>query len=1383
MSEQQQLQTLLTTTIPYLPQPVVQEQLADPEIGRVKGEYWQGSVLFADLSGFTALSETLSDMGKEGGEAITAIVNDLFGALLDDVERYGGILLKFGGDALTVYFGGKNHALRAAQTGLNLQQTMARRFVDFATPWGTFTLRLRVGVHTGQIFAAQVGYEPPMPLRGMELVVTGADINRVAAAQDYAAPGDVCITAETLVQIIIQTEVEPVAEGMYRLQSLTLSSPLEPTPLPSLWSPSDDEPASWLRQRFAALRPYLTVDLTDERITDPSDPELRPGLRPIAVLFANFADFSAILASLTGKGEPGVQAATRILNAYYARMQDIIGHYGGVVNKVDMYTHGDKLMALFGAPIAHGDDAQRAVRAALEMQKAMPEINRHIEKILQGVGIDPIPLTQCIGINYGHVFAGNVGSDRMGSRREYTVMGDTVNLAARLMSATREGGILLSPSVQRRVLDTFLLEDLTPIRVKGKSNLIPIYRPLRPLTEQERAARRAGRRQLIGRESQLSALNEAVQAVLDGRGQVVTILGEVGTGKTRLVEALEGHLTESQTVQRLTCHSTELPSYAKETPYLPIIDLLRDLISLGSGGEEDVERLTNWVWTHAPDLIRFLPLLGDLLALPIPDNQVTAALSSEQRRDRLFSLIETALHRQARRQPLILIVDGLQWADESSLALLNRLTETITQAPLLLVLTYRLAVPFATPWQDMPHCTQLSVSEFSEQESADLVASLLEASELPEALIKTIYQRAQGNPYFTEEVVKSLVEVQAITRDNGRWVVTQDTESLPIPDTIEGIVLARLDRLGARCRDILQEAAVAVRFSRPLMEQVHSRTEELAECLAKLVGEDLLKEEYSQASSCTVDSRIIEQLERALIEIEYTFRQAMTRQVAYDNLLYARRRELHQLIGQAIEIIYCDRLDEFAASLARHYREAEAWEPAFHYYRRAGERAQILFANQAAADYFRDALSIARRHLPQTPLLDRVDVQKRLGDVMTFQGQYDQALSTYAEALDWIQDKGPPELIAELDHKIATIHENKGDYRTAFEWVERGLDVLAGQEGVEVARLDYFAAALLFRQGDLERSLDWCQRSLTIAQANDAQPEIARAYLLLCGLHYTGTGDIRRALECGRNSLEIYQALQDPVGTAKAHNNLGLAHVEQDQWEKASEHYWEGLQLSEAVGDTDAIARFSFNLGEILQLQGDLDGAVQAYTRSLDIWSEIGYLGGVAVACSGLGQVTLMQGELEASQNYLARSHELFEDMGAQAKLTEVYRHEAMLKLAQGQADSALPLAQKAHELAKEIKARVQEGEALWTLGMVFLAQEDYTEAQQHLEASLERFNELKSAYRFAKACYALALIYWKQAGRQAEGQALLEQSRDILADLGAAWDLAQVEAAIQTAF
>ncbi|MGD9098847.1 MAG: tetratricopeptide repeat protein [Anaerolineae bacterium] len=1373
IAERQQLQTLLKAIIPYLPSPVVKEQLSTTEMGRVKGEYWQGSVLFADLSGFTALSETLGALGKqEGAEEITSIVNDLFEALLEDVGRYGGVLVKFGGDAMTVYFGDADHALRAARTGLALQETMSRRFVDMETRGGVFTLRLRVGVHTGKIFAAQVGYAPGYPLRGMELVVTGSDVNRVAEAQDYAAPGEVCITAETLAQIAAWAEVEPVTGGMYRLQALDLDRPIESPPQAAL-SPPDDAPLPLLRQYLQALSPYLPIDLTDERITDLSSPELRPGLRPVAVLFANFADLSAILTATADKGEIGLRAVTNSLNMYYARMQDVIGRYGGIVNKVDMYTHGDKLMALFGAPLAHGDEAVRAVRAALEMQAVMSEVNQYVRAVLESVEVPFAPLTQRIGVNFGHVFAGNVGSGREGSRREYSVMGDEVNLAARLMAAAGEAEILISPSVRRQVADRFKLEDLAPIRVKGKAQPISISRPLRPFSEDELAARRQGRRPFIGRVAQLEAMQAAARQAVAGQGQVVTIVGEVGTGKTRLVEVFRECVAGPpgpDSLSRLNCYVTELPAYAQE-PYAPIVDLLRRLIRLGGQTVEDVSRLSEWVRAHAPDMVRFLPLLGDLLALPIADNPVTSALTPEQRRDRLFDLIEAVLHAEARRRPLALVVDDLQWADDSSLALLERLARDGNGAPLLLVLCYRPDVSFPTPWTELFHTHALRVTEFSQPDTQRMVAELLETAQLPAGLAQVVWERTQGNLLFVEEFVKSLRETGTLVHSDGRWQLVAPEEGgtaiTAIPDTIEGVVLARLDRLEARVRDVLQEASVATasqaRFAQPLLEHVHSQPSALPERLRRLVSDGLLA------------------LDSELEALAYYFRHALTRDVAYDSLLYARRRELHRLVAQATETLYSDRLDEHVASLAHHYLDAEEWLKAFHYQRRAGERAQTLFANKDAASRFRRVLKIAAERLPDAPVADLVDVHDRLGDVLLLDGRYDEALEAYEGALDFLAQDGSPETIAEFYHEIAVVHERKADFPLALEWLERGLEVLGEQDVIEKARIYNFGGGVFYRQGEREKALEWRQRALQIAQRLKDQSEIANAYLVMAVIYFD-LGDADRALDFGQRCLEAYEASGDLAGSVKARNNLGIISRRADQWAQAAEHYREGLRLSEMMGDVMNVGMFANSMGNVYFRQGKLQEAVAAYLRSIAVWQPIGLLAGVTVARINLGKVAITQGDLEIGEAHLADALAVAQEIGARTFLPEIYRWQALLHLACEQYKEALMLAQQACDLARELKDRAEEGSALRLLGQVCAALEQPNEAMDYLVASLECFVELKSVYQAARSCFELALVCLGKSDQEEkeEGKGLLNQARDLFADLGAQWDLAQTERAIE---
>jgi class 3 adenylate cyclase len=418
----------------YIPSMIVREQLAQPMPGRVSGAYWDGSVLFADLSGFTALSEQFSALGKQGAEEVSAIINNLFAALVEEIHRYcgdvqSGGLLKFGGDAITAFFDAATladrHAIMAGRAALAMQERMAA-FAALETRAGTFQLRLRIGVHSGRVFAAQVG-----DVEHIEMIVTGHNINRVALAQEIAEPGDVVISNATLA-LLPGAQVEQRQAGFYLLRAMPEVAP--PTGISRWgWEYGTDDLADLLAlaERIDALRPYLPRGLPrrflvpaeaqpapDEHTEQP--PQSADGaetgeFRPVTVLFANFFSFSAVL-DLLGENSDG---AAQVLNAYYRRAQEVIHRYGGIVNKVDMYTYGDKLMGLFGAPIVHEDDPLRAVRAALDLQAALAEANAEIMALLEASSEYPAAtndrrssfsgLTQRIGIHTGAVFAGQVG--------------------------------------------------------------------------------------------------------------------------------------------------------------------------------------------------------------------------------------------------------------------------------------------------------------------------------------------------------------------------------------------------------------------------------------------------------------------------------------------------------------------------------------------------------------------------------------------------------------------------------------------------------------------------------------------------------------------------------------------------------------------------------------------------------------------------------------------------------------------------------------------------------------------------------------------------------------------------------------------------------------
>src|SRR5262245_30056193 len=611
----------------YIPSTIVREQLADPAPGRIKGDYWDGSVLFADLSGFTALSEKHSSLGKQGAEEVSAIINNLFGAMLEEIHRYRGGLLKFGGDAITAFFDAATlddqHAALACRAALAMQARMDE-FAALVTRAGTFQLRLRIGVHSGRVFAAQVG-----DIEHVELVVTGRNINRVALAQEIAEPGEVVVSNATLT-LLDRPSAEERQSGFHLLRA---APEVEPPPATTRWGRKmglgDMKDLLALGQQIEALRPYLPRGLP-RRFLASADGGAEAGeFRPVTVLFANFFPFSQALDIL---GDD-VDTASHVLNAYYRRAQEVVHRYGGIVNKVDMYTFGDKLMALFGAPTAHEDDPVRATRAALELRTALTEADQEIDALLQPLKqlftIDSPLLKQRIGINTGQVFAGQVGP---ASRHEYTVMGQHVNLAARLMSAAEEGAIVISPDTRRTVDRHIALRELPPVKLKGIAEPVPIAEALHPFEVALELRRGLNRAPLVGRDAEMAQLVEQARAAFSGSGRVVALVGEAGAGKSRLIQAALQQLVRlsgRREIRPFFPYSAECQGYNQNTPYAVVRELLRQFLNMNLAGSpaDEAATLTRRVQDLVPDLARFTPLLGDILGLTFDDTPLTAALT------------------------------------------------------------------------------------------------------------------------------------------------------------------------------------------------------------------------------------------------------------------------------------------------------------------------------------------------------------------------------------------------------------------------------------------------------------------------------------------------------------------------------------------------------------------------------------------------------------------------------------------------------------------------------------------------------------------------------------------------------------------------------------
>lgn len=1368
----------------YIPSAIVRDQLAAPAPGRVRGANWHGSILFADLSGFTALSGTLSALGKQGAEEVSAIINALFGALVDEIHRYRGGLLKFGGDAITAFFDAalldEDHARLASRAALAMQARM-RQFAALETRAGTFQLRLRIGVHSGRVFAAEVG-----DAEHVELVVTGRNINRVALAQEIAEPGEVVISQQTHA-LVPDASVDARQSGFFLLRDMPA---IEPPPPVSRWGrglgKGDLRELQALAQQVDALRPYLPRGLPRRFIAADGENQLGE-FRPVTVLFAHFFPFTSALDML---GDDSATAA-RLLNAYYRRAQDVVHRYGGIVNKVDMYTYGDKLMALFGAPVAHEDDPQRAARAAIELREQLGEVNSEVFEILhQRVGrlllVDRQFFKQRIGINTGVVFAGKVGSAQ---RHEYTVMGQHVNLAARLMSAAEQGTIIVSPATRRAVERHIELRELPAVKLKGIPEPVPVAEALRPFGVSQEQRRSLARPALVGRARELAQIvAEAHTALQGGQGRVIALAGEAGAGKTRLIEeTLQQLVLRSASVDGLPPffpYSVEAQSYDQNTAYAVVRELLTQLLHLGLAQPADrlLAQVNRRVGELLPNLARFTPLLGDLLGTPFDDTSLTAALTPQQRHERTLELFEGLVLAEARANPTVIIVDDLHWADASSLELLGQLAKHTAQAPLLLLLGYRLDPPIAEPWRGQPNCARIEVRELAPASCTDLVRELLRGE--PPAGLAALIDKAQGNPFFIEEVVRELTETDALVRSEAGWQLTRPLDETSLPDSIEGVITARLDRLDDHNREVLQVSAViGRRFLYTVLAGVASRAADLPARLETLTSADLIAPE---------------DLDR---ELAYLFRHALTRDVAYEAILYARRRDLHQRVARQIEQLSAGRLDDQLALLARHYLLAEEWQPAFSYHVRAGRQAQARYANREAITLLERALQIAERvgvgiwgsvdgeqsvehgnpnpQLPTTnPLV--IELHERLGEIYMLIGEYDTALERYQAALSLLQQQpaAPIDGLVRLHHQIARVYGQRGTNDTALEWVERALRLAGDTPSLELARCLSLGAGLYQRQGRYPQAVEWGERALELTAQSGSQRDHANTLRRLGGT-YRNMGENARAYEILTRCLASYEQLQDLAGLADAHNDMANICFELGRLAEARQHYEAGAAIKRDIGDVYGQAMIANNLGNTLKLQDEVDEAITQYGRSLAIFEQLGSLYATGVLHMNLGATHLQRGDLPSAEASLRRSAELYNQAGAEDFLPELERYLAELHLRRNDLPKARLAGELSLETALRLEARAEEGMTRRVLAQIMIRDGDQAGAWDELARSLATLRESAGPHEIARTLVAIAALA-PALGRRAEGQAAMAEALPALREVGARRDLDEALAIAQ---
>ena len=1318
----------------YLPRYLVQSIQHNPEPGNVSGGFHYGAVLFADVSGFTAMSEKLSVLGKEGAEEVTSIVNSYFSTMLDINDEHGGDLLKFGGDALLIFFEGHLGPHKALAQAQAMMKAMDR-FTQVKTSQGTFPLRMKIGMACGFVFLASLGTP-----ESMDHAVMGSTLYKMAQSEENATPGEIVVHDDVRTATSDIASYLPVVEGYWKLEKLhhTVEMHAERPPDEEFRTPDAGLGAEIMIQNMlrdaeitGGLRPFVPEELFTRIADEPHRIAVYGSHRPVTITFTNFLGIDPIIEKLGTEHEASI---TTILNCHFVTMSEVITRFGGTVNRLDAYSKGHRILGLFGALQAHEDDPQRAVRAGVEMNQVLADVNREARRILDAIPefkeqFETSPLTQRIGVNSGFVFGCNTGSKK---RREYTVMGDQVNLTARLMGIAQEGEVLIGQSTARQAEELFDLVEKEAVKVKGKTDPVKNF-AVSGIKEQTHWKTRLASSPIIGRDRELEVGRAAIQQAISGKARVLVISGVSGLGKTRLAEELAWY-GDSQGMHLLigTCLS-----YGKTMTYHPWVEVLRELfgISMADGEQDTAFRISALErGLGAIDEGDWSPVLGTVLGLEIPDNDLTRDLDPKLRRQRVLDLTVKLLKARANEQPLMLVIEDAHWADPASKDLIDYVARNISGQPILFMLPHRPDIGLPE-WTAYPHAVGMELADLSEKSCKALIHDMLGGLELPQDMYGIILSRGCGNPFFIGEVVRALIDAGALERDEeGNFQVIQDMSQVELPDTIHGVIISRIDRLLAADRNILQVASVIGRvFAYRTLDGVYPY-EDLGTALHERLN-------YLSELGLT---------EIQVIETElYRFMHLTTREVVYEGLPFEQRRSLHREIGSYIEEIFSDNLSEQTDLLAYHYYEGQAWQKAMGYNLFAAWNAQREFANDTAILSAERALESAENLGDEVDTSqDRLGAHETLGEVLSLTGQYERAFEQF-ELGTAIVAGSPDSLekqrhLAELSRKTAEVYERQGEFETALEWLDKGLGYLdPDQVLIEIADIYLLGAGVYHRQAKNDQSSQWCQKVRGIAgqiDTHEGRRAMAQAYYLE-GAVLHRTGDLNRSVDLCKNSLAIYQEIGDVVGEARAYNNLSNAYADLGEWDRAMEALEKSLEINQRIGNVYEQGNVANNLAYIHLERGEWDQAQYLFIESNQIWKRIGAAFPDAVTLSNLAQVYIYQGNWERAVNTLSESQALFEGLGSEDFLAELERRWGEYYLGTGDIKQALYHTKHAVEVAEEQEARLDWGLSLRVLGEIYLQQGQHELAQETLQEALSMLEALGSDYEAGKTVLVLTRL------------------------------------------
>lgn len=1299
---------LLATLASYLPAHVVRRLARDPAPPTEPGsDTFPAAVLFADISGFTALTEHLAQRGPSGAEDLTRLLNASFGHLIDLVLQHGGDIVKFAGDGLLAIWpadaptdaspgagqptaSGHSpvetqpaaHAtlatatLRAAQCALAIHPALH----SVADAEGA-RLALRVSLGAGTITAAHLG--------GMygrwEFVVTGTPLIQMSRAERAAQPGQVVLSPEAWDLVRDRCAGQPIADDAIRLDAVHARVPLLNADLPDL------TPAM-----SAAMRAFIPAAILAR--LNAGQTEWIAELRRVTIIFINLLNTQDM-----SIGEHGQTIMHALQTALY--------RYEGSVTRLGVDDKGPTMMAALGLPpLAHEDDAVRGVCAALDMRSA-----------LRDVGV------RCaIGITTGQVFCGAVGSTR---RREYTMMGDVVNLAARLMQAAADA-ILCDAATYQAACAHLAFEPLPSIRVKGKAHPITVYRPLG-----QTALRDRPQTPLIGRTAELNLLIDQVHELLDGGGgAVVVVEGEAGIGKSRLIDELRRRARAREVTILLGAGS----AVEQSTPYHAWRDMFSHILALQGSSDPDARRQR--VRAHlqsTPELLAHAPLLNAVLPLDLPENDSTAQMTGQVRADNTRNLLLELLQAAVGAAPTLLILEDAHWLDSASWTLALAVSQRVF--PLLCVLVTRpLVDPVPAGYQHLLHDSSTRVirlDALSTHETVQLVCQRLGVHSLPEPVAALIRDKAQGNPFFSEELAYALRDASLITVVAGECHIPADTGELRavnLPDTVQGVITSRIDRLAPPQQLTLKVASVIGRiFAFYTLRDIYPIAEDrarLAEHLAQLHNLELTP------------------LHTPEPQLAYIFKHTITQEAAYNLMLFAQRRDLHRAVAEWYEQQSADDSAALYPLLAHHWSKAEVPAKTIAYLAKAGEQALRAGSYQEAVNFFSTVLGLDERAESGMPAGQHSSVSMiRLSSTRRQQARWERLLGEACFGLGKLVESRAhlQRAVALLGQPVFTARRRlagalaKQVLRQVAHrvWPQRFFGRAHADQGLlhETIRAYRLLGQLAYFANEPLLSLYAGLRTLNLAEMAGPSPELARAYANIC---IPATIVPSLADTYSRRARALAKQLDDLPSLAHVLMITGLYNNGIGRWAPARENLERAVELHEQLGDWRGWGDSLTGLALVAYFQGQFTRSVQLFARTSTSPHISGNQEHQAWGLNGIAMNGLRLGQIDEAVTLLETAQGLIPRYADRVTETLNYGVLAVARLRQGEVEPARQAAEAAmRRTARRFAFSFAAFDGYAAVAEVFLALwESGQEQPPHTRRQL--------AHRARQACNTLLYRY-----------------------------------------